>query len=317
LTTAPAADTIHLPETPEGEVRTLELVSPSEIRLWSRTVELTILSDGRFRLDGGAMFGVVPKVLWERVAPADEANRIRLAATSTLVRTRGKNILIETGMGDKWRGRERELFAVEQPPTLTESLAGRGLSPGEIDYVILTHLHFDHAGGATRLDGDGRPVPAFPNARYVVQRREWQAAVHPNDRNRASYRPENFLPLAEHDQLDLIDGDVLVTEGVRCRLSGGHSAGHQVVVLEGREGVACHLGDECPTRAHLPGPWVMAYDLDPVRAMNEKNAYLEHGWKLGWVMIAGHDPENPLFRLRKNEKGRYESLPLDGGEVVL
>ncbi len=280
-------------------------------------MELALLSDGRFRLDGGAMFGVVPKVLWERVAPADEQNRIQLAATSTLVRTRGKNILIETGMGDKWRERERELFAVEQPPTLIDSLADRGLSPGEINYVILTHLHFDHAGGATRRDGDGNLVPTFPNARYFVQKREWQAAIHPNDRNRASYRSENFLPLKKHGQLDLIEGDVQIVEGIRCRLSGGHSAGHQIVILEGREGVACHLGDECPTRAHLPGPWVMAYDLDPVQAMNQKSAYLDQGWKLGWIMIAGHDPEQPFFRLQRNERTRLESVPLEGGEIEL
>ncbi len=280
-------------------------------------MELTILSDGRFKLDGGAMFGVVPKVLWSRAAPADDSNRIRLAATSTLVRTRGKNILIETGMGDKWKGAEAEMFAVEQPPTLAGSLAERGLTPEEIDYVILTHLHFDHAGGATRRDADGKLVPTFPNARHIVQKREWQAALHPNDRNRASYRPENFLPLQEHGLVDLIEGEVQVVEGVRCRFSGGHSTGHQVVILEGREGVACHLGDECPTRAHIPGPWVMAYDLDPVRAMYQKNTYVEQGWKLGWVMIAGHDPDQPLFRLRKNEKGRFESVPLDGEVVEL
>jgi len=280
-------------------------------------MKLSVISDGHFRLDGGAMFGVVPKVIWERKAPADEQNRIRLAAASILVEIKGKKILIDTGMGDKWSKKERTIFAVEQPPTLVESLARRGITPDEIDYVILTHLHFDHSGGGTRRNEAGNLVPTFPNARYVVQKKEWYAATHPHDRNRASYREENFRPLEAAGLLDIIDGDVEVMKGIRCRLSGGHSVGHQIILLEGREGVACHLGDECPTRAHLPGPWVMGYDLDPLRAMQQKTRYSEEGQDLGWVMIAAHDPEQPFFRLSRNEKDRLVGTALGEDTIEL
>jgi glyoxylase-like metal-dependent hydrolase (beta-lactamase superfamily II) len=193
--------------------------------------ELFSLSDGFFGLDGGAMFGVVPKPVWERTNPPDERNRIRLALRPLLVVAGSERVLIDTGIGDKWDAKNTDIYRIEHTDTIESSLARAGFKPEDITKVVLTHLHFDHAGGATKLDSSGKPVPRFPNARYYVQRKEWDLALNPNRRSRAAYLPENFLPLQEAGQLEFIDGNSALVPGLELVLTGGHTPGHQVVVV--------------------------------------------------------------------------------------
>ncbi len=193
--------------------------------------ELFSLSDGFFGLDGGAMFGVVPKPLWERTNPPDERNRIRLALRPLLVVAGKERVLVDTGIGDKWDEKARDIYRIEHTDTIESSLARVGLKPEDITRVVLTHLHFDHAGAATKLDSTGKPVPRFPNARYYVQQREWELAINPNRRSRAAYLPDNFLPLQEAGQLELIDGDFQLGLGLELVLTGGHTPGHQIVMV--------------------------------------------------------------------------------------
>ena len=189
------------------------------------------LSDGFFGLDGGAMFGVVPKPVWERTNPADSRNRIRLASRPLLIVTPTERVLVDTGIGDKWDTRNTDIYRIEHTDTIESSLARAGFKPEDITKVVLTHLHFDHAGAATRLDSSGKPVPRFPNARYYVQQKEWEAAVNPNRRSRASYVPADFLPVQDAGLLELIDGDLQLEPGLELVLTGGHTAGHQIAVI--------------------------------------------------------------------------------------
>jgi glyoxylase-like metal-dependent hydrolase (beta-lactamase superfamily II) len=195
--------------------------------------ELFSLSDGFFGLDGGAMFGIVPKPLWERTNPPDERNRIRLALRPLLVVAGKERVLVDTGIGDKWDARNTDIYRIEHTDTVESSLARAGFKPEDITKVVLTHLHFDHAGAATKLDSTGKPVPRFPNARYYVQQKEWELALNPNHRSRAAYLPDNFLPLQAARQLELIDGDSRLALGLELELvlTGGHTPGHQIVVI--------------------------------------------------------------------------------------
>jgi glyoxylase-like metal-dependent hydrolase (beta-lactamase superfamily II) len=195
-------------------------------------IRVEVVPDGRFALDGGAMFGVVPRALWEKTDPPDAENRVTLALNVALVETAGKRILVDSGLGDKWEERESRLYRIDRSTTLLGELRERGLAPEDIDMVVNTHLHFDHAGGNTRLV-DGRTLPTFPNARYVVQLGEWEDATHPHERSRASYREADFVPLAEARQLDTVQGERELAPGVRVVPVGGHTAYHQMVLVEG------------------------------------------------------------------------------------
>src|SRR5262245_543881 len=188
--------------------------------------QIDIISDGTMRLDGGAMFGVVPRVVWERVAEPDEKNRILVGLNCLLVRTPNNAIIIDTGAGDKWNEKQRAIYGIGHPPTILSSLAALGLSAEDISIVINTHLHFDHAGGNTRFPSDGdtaKPLPTFPRARYYVQRTEYEHACRPHERDRASYLPENWQPLVENGQLELIDGDREIVPGVSVFRVPGHN----------------------------------------------------------------------------------------------
>ncbi|HEV8255314.1 MAG TPA: MBL fold metallo-hydrolase [Vicinamibacteria bacterium] len=266
-------------------------------------VRVRVLHDGAFALDGGAMFGVVPRVLWEKTDPPDEQNRVALGLNVALIETAGKRILVDTGMGDKWTEKETALFRLDRAQTLLGSLAALGLGPGDIDLVVNTHLHFDHAGGNTRLD-DGKVVPTFPRARYLVQMGEWEDATHPHERNRASYREHNFIPIAEARQLETVQGEVEIAPGVRVMPVGGHTAYHQMVLVEGGGKTLAIPTDLLPTTSHVPLPFIMGYDLFPVGTLEAKRRLLKSAVEEGWMVLFYHDARTPLGKVRE-ENGRY------------
>jgi len=257
-----------------------------------------VVPGGEFRLDGGAMFGVVPRALWQRAAPPDAENRVRLNANCLFVEAGGERVIIETGMGDKWSPRQREMYGVAPAPTLGESLFERmRLRPEDVTIVVNTHLHFDHAGGNTTLDASGRAVPAFPNARYFVSRSEYEHAEAPHERDRASYLPENWRPLAESGQLELKDDDYEVVPGLSLETVPGHSRTMQCVRLA-RGGLTLYgFADLVPMRAHVPLAWVMGYDLYPVETVEAKRRLLPQAAREGWLCLFYHDPAEPLARV--------------------
>jgi glyoxylase-like metal-dependent hydrolase (beta-lactamase superfamily II) len=267
--------------------------------------EMYPLSDGSFRLDGGAMFGVVPKVLWQRCCPADELNRIPLSLTCLLIRAHGKNILVDTGLGGKEDPRFKEMFAVDRAVSLELSLKRLGLSRDDIDLVINTHLHFDHAGGNTRDNGNGMLVPAFPKARYVVQRGEYDDAVQANERTRASYRRDNFLPITDADRWDLLDGDTELLPGITAVVTQGHTRYHQGIKVESEGQTAFYLGDLIPTVCHLPLPYIMGYDLSPLQTLETKRWVLDRAFEEKWLLLFEHDPIVQAGRVQRDTDGKY------------
>lgn len=266
--------------------------------------EIHPVSDGRFRLDGGAMFGVVPRVLWEKCCPADERNRIQLALTCLLIRAHGKHILVDTGLGDKLDEKFRDMFAVDRTPPLSESLRKLSLAADDIHLVINTHLHFDHCGGNTVAAG-GSFVPAFKKAGYVVQRGEYEDAVNANERTRASYRPENFAPLMEQTHWELLDGDTELLPGISVMVTHGHTRCHQAVKIESEGRVALYLGDLIPTVSHLPLPYIMGYDLYPVQTLEAKRRLLDRACEERWLLIFEHDPNVSMGYVKKDGEGKY------------
>jgi glyoxylase-like metal-dependent hydrolase (beta-lactamase superfamily II) len=267
--------------------------------------ELSPLSDGSFRLDGGAMFGVVPKVLWQRCCASDELNRIPLSLTCLLIRAHGKNILVDTGLGSKEDPRFKEMFAVDRAISLELSLKRLGLSRDDIDLVINTHLHFDHAGGNTMDNGSGTLVPAFPKARYVVQRGEYDDAVQANERTRASYRRDNFLPITEADRWDLLDGDTELLPGITAMVTQGHTRYHQGIKIQSEGRTAFYLGDLIPTVCHLPLPYIMGYDLSPLQTLETKRWVLDRAFEEKWLLLFEHDPIVQAGRVRRDTEGKY------------
>jgi glyoxylase-like metal-dependent hydrolase (beta-lactamase superfamily II) len=253
---------------------------------------LRMLKAGAFRLDGGAMHGVVPRPLWVKLVDCDADNRILLSTNCLLVEREGgpgpRRILVETGNGAKWSDKQRAQFAME-PRSIVDALAEVGLSPDQIDLVVLTHLHFDHVGGCTRLDEDGRAVPVFSRARHVVQRGELASAHTANERNRGSYLLENIAPLEAAGLLDPVDGDVELCSGLRVVVTPGHTPHHQSVVVEGGGRSAIFFGDVIPTAVHLRLPWVMAYDVEPLVTVETKRRLLRRAREDHALVLFGHD----------------------------
>ncbi len=261
-------------------------------------LEFTIVSDGGFRLDGGAMFGVVPKPLWEKRIAPDERNRIQLCMNCVLVRTGGITILVETGAGDKLDAKRRDIYAIGEGPRLLDRLAAHGVKPDHVDIVINTHLHFDHCGWNTRMV-DGRAVPTFPNARYVVQLGELEHAKRPNERDQASYMPDNFLPIEAAGQWMLLEGDREIVPGVEVIRVPGHNADMQCVRLSGGGKSAFCLVDLVPTTAHVPFPWIMGYDLYPMQTLENKKRWIPEIARTEALAIFTHDANVPSAYLRQ------------------
>jgi methylmalonyl-CoA epimerase len=266
-------------------------------------LELTSLSDGVFRLDGGAMFGVVPRTLWEKRLPPDSRNRITLGMRPLLVRGE-RTLLIDAGCGDKLDAKSREIYGVERGYHLDHALAEAGLTVADIDLVLASHLHFDHVGGFTARAEDGRIIPRFPNARYIAHRGEWHDATHPHERNRASYWPENFVPLADAGVLDLVDDDAEVMPGVRLRRSGGHTRHHQVVMIESQGETGVFTADMYPTSAHVPDAWLMGYDLYPMDTLAFKRAFAREAIEREYLIFFEHDASVAAGRIRETDGKR-------------
>jgi glyoxylase-like metal-dependent hydrolase (beta-lactamase superfamily II) len=264
------------------------------------SLELVPLSDGFFALDGGAMFGVVPKPLWERVAPADARNRIRMGMRPLLVRGE-RTVLIDAGCGDKMDAKSAEIYAFDRARHLDHALAGAGLSATDIDVVLASHLHFDHAGGFTARGPDGVVRPRFPRAQYIARTGEWEDATHPHERNRASYFGENYVPLSETGVLTLVDGDGEVAPGIRVRRTGGHTMHHQIVMIESRARTAVFMADLIPTVAHVPLPWIMGYDLYPMDTLAFKRAFLREAVEREYLVFFEHDPTVSAGYLREKD----------------
>jgi len=268
-------------------------------------LELTSLFDGFFRLDGGAMFGVVPRTLWAKRTPADEKNRITLGLRPLLVRGNGLTMLIDAGIGEKMDAKHTAIYGIDRSRNLDHSLAEVGLDPNAIDVVLASHLHFDHAGGFTSRDAAGQVIPRFPRARYVARTGEWEDATHPHERNRASYLQENFAPLMAAGVLDLVAGDDIIAPGVRVVRTGGHTMHHQIVMIESGGLTAVFTADLIPTTAHVDEPWIMAYDLYPMDTLAFKRTFLREAIDREYLIFFEHDPAIPAGYIRERDGRKY------------
>ena len=257
-----------------------------------------IIPDTEFRLDGGAMFGVVPRNLWSRVCPPDDENRIRMNMNCVFIDTGQERILIETGIGEKWSAKQTQMFGISRQRSFADSLrAVAGVEPDSITIVINTHLHFDHAGGNTMLDNEGRAFPAFRNARYFISRGEVEHAEAPTERDRASYLPDNWQPLAEAEQLELKDADYEVVPGLTMETYPGHNRSMQCWRLNRGGQTLFGFADLVPMRAHVPFAWIMGYDLYPAETLEVKKKLLPQAAREDWSCLFYHDPDEPLCKL--------------------
>lgn len=266
---------------------------------------LHTLEAGGQRLDGGAMFGVVPKPLWEKRIPADERNRIPLAMRCLLVETRDALVLIDNGAGNKENQKFHDIYGIEnagRPTRLEDALKEAGFTPDDVDIVIDTHLHFDHAGGNTVRLEDGSIRLAFPRARYIVQRGEWEYAHWNNERIRASYLLDNFDPVEKAGSFDFVDGEREIVPGVRVLPTPGHTPYHQSVLIESENEVACFLADVMPTSAHVPPAWIMGYDVEPLVTLESKKKLLAQAREEHWLLVFEHDPKVAWGHLSTDEK---------------
>ena len=283
-----------------------------ESRLLGRT-RIHALQAGGQRLDGGAMFGVVPKPLWERRIAADERNRIALGMRCLLVEHADGLVLIDTGIGNKEDPKFLDIYSVESEvpghrSMLDAAIAAAGFASADITVVINTHLHFDHAGGNTMFGAGGVIEPAFPNARYFVHDGELAYAMHPNERTSASYFPRNWEPLRASGQLELVNGGSELLPGIHMRHTPGHTPNHQSIVIDGGGEIAVFLGDVCPTASHVPLPWIMGYDVEPLRTLESKRSLWADAEAGGWLVVFEHDATTAWGRIRRGAKA-HELVP--------
>jgi glyoxylase-like metal-dependent hydrolase (beta-lactamase superfamily II) len=266
--------------------------------------KVSLIEGGDFKLDGGAMFGVVPKPLWSRACPADDLNRIEMTMHCLLIETSGRKILVDTGCGDKDKEHFREIYAIDQTQrSLIGSLAAHHVKPEEITDVIFTHLHFDHCGGSTRLD-NGVATPVFTKAKHYLQKGQWEHALKPSERDKASYLPANYVPIHEAGLLELTDGDTELFPGIKLHKIDGHTPAMQMVTITDGEKTIWFAADLIPMSAHIPLPYIMGYDLFPLTTLEEKRKYLPMAANEGWIAVYEHDPHFPAGMLTMNERGQ-------------
>ena len=267
-------------------------------------IALVSLYDGLFRLDGGAMFGVVPRTLWAHPSPPDDRNRIQLAMRPLLVEAEWGRMLIDCGIGDKTDAKQRDIYAVERERTLDDAFASVGLTGNDIDLVLATHLHFDHFGGAT-VRRDDRIEPRFGRARYIIRAGEWQDATHPHERNRASYIADDFVPLEVAGVVDFFDDDRTIRPGVRVVQTGGHCPHHQIVFVESEGRTAVFTADLIPTTAHVRDAWIMGYDLFPMETLTFKKQFIREAIDREYLIFFEHDPLVAAGYIREKDGKRY------------
>ena len=256
---------------------------------------------GNLLVDGGAMFGVVPKVLWEKKIPADDKNRIHMKANSLLIQGNGKHILVDTGCGNKLSEKEKKIYDIDNDINIDALLSKHGLNCEDITDVILTHLHFDHTGGATGYK-NGAVCPTFPSAVYYLQKKQWEAANYPNLRDGSSFIKDNYMPLLDSGVLKIIDGHMNLFEGIDIVVTHGHTPGQQHPLIRGEGTSLFYCADIFPTSAHLPVVWHMAYDVDPLLVMKEKQDILKRALKENWVLFFEHDPDIIAARIKQDPK---------------
>lgn len=263
------------------------------------------IETGRFALDGGAMFGVVPKNLWNRTNPADEQNRITLAMRCILlIADNGRKILIDNGLGHKYNDRFASMYRIDHSQfTLDKSLIALGLSTDDITDVILTHLHFDHAGGSTKTDVNGNVVPTFKNAQYYVQKKHYEYGLKASEKDRASFLKQDFQPLIESEKLNLIDEAGQLFANIRFFIAHGHSPYQQLPIISDGKTTIFFCGDLMPTKTHVSVPYVMAYDNQPLVSIDEKKTILSQAVNDRWFLFFEHDPDTAIGSILKDEKG--------------
>jgi len=270
--------------------------------------ELSIFSDGTYPLDGGAFFGVVPKVMWSRKMPADDKNYCTAGLNSLLIRTGKQTVLVETGMGNKLSDRMKKFYG--QPGQLLANLDAAGISPEEIDIVINSHLHFDHCGWNTVRDQNGKIVPTFPRAKYFAPEGEWQYARKPSERDGISYIPDNYDPLVASGQMTLLKGSEEIVPGISVKTFPGHTAHMQAVIARSQGTTACYISDLIPTTAHIDLTWGMAFDLYPLQTIESKKEYYSQSIPQKWLTVFTHDPQTPWAYVEKDEIGKMVARPV-------
>ena len=299
---------IH-PSAAHGVLVELKQAAAPVVRLDVQTiafgdVQLTTLHDGPFRLDGGAMFGVVPRPLWEKKAPPDDRHRIQLAMRPLLVEASWGRMLVDCGVGEKMSAKDRDIYALDRTRTLDDALAAVTLSSESIEIALASHLHWDHFGGATARVDDGLR-PRFPKAEYVIRAAEWEDATHPHERNRASYLQDDFVPLKEAGVVTFFDGDQAIRPGVRVVRTGGHTGQHQIVFIESGGRTAVFVADLIPTAAHLENAWVMGYDLFPMDTLAFKRRFIREAIDREYLIFFEHDPQIAAGYIREKDGRRY------------
>ncbi|GJQ21737.1 MAG: MBL fold metallo-hydrolase [Bacteroidia bacterium] len=265
--------------------------------------DIVPIETGRFALDGGAMFGIVPWVFWSKTNPPDERQRIDLAARCLLIRGHGRTILVDDGNGTKFTEKLKDIYKLDTSKfSLHDSLARHGVLPEDVTDVLLTHVHFDHAGGST-VRQNGELLPAFPNARYYVQKAHWDLAQRPGEKDRGSFMKDDFVPLAEHRVLEFTDGEGELFPGIRLIVCNGHTTAQQLPLISDGKTSMLFCCDLIPTMSHVPLPYVMAYDVRPLMTIEEKKKILGRASDEGWILFLEHDPNVEAITVKPSEKG--------------
>ena len=264
--------------------------------------ELSVFSDGTYPLDGGAFFGVIPKMMWSRKIEADTRNYVTAGLNSLLIRTSQQTVLVETGIGNKLSDRMIKIFS--QPSKLLENLGAAGIAPEDIDVVINTHLHFDHCGWNTIRDKSGKMGPTFPRAKYYAPEGEWQYARHPSERDVISYLPDNYDPLVASGQMTLLKGGEEIVPGISVQTFPGHTASMVGVIVKSDGRTACYISDLIPTTAHIDISWGMAFDLYPLETIDSRKRYYAQAIPEKWLTVFTHDPKTPWAYVERDESGK-------------